>query len=273
LDSLIEICFAAYGNLANILNSQGKSKEAEHLYRKALQYRPNMADVHYNLYVEKLSPYCTSNNLNVFRGLLLQEQSRYQEALENYHKAIQFRPRLAIAHLNLAIVLANLGQKERAKQVYRHCAELGSADLKDVKLHESARISALYNLGRLYADEDNFAKALEIFQEAVARMPLYYPPQSLFNVIGEMYSKLNQSKEAEVWFRKSLLSKRDHVPVHLTYAKMLAKQNRTQEAEQLYRKALRINPEDGTIYQQYGECCCFRSSCHLNRFFSFSQGN
>ncbi len=39
----------AYGNLANILSSMGKKKEAEAAYKKALTYRSNMADVHYNL--------------------------------------------------------------------------------------------------------------------------------------------------------------------------------------------------------------------------------
>ena len=39
----------AWGNLANVLNAQGKSLEAESAYKAALSYRSNMADVHYNL--------------------------------------------------------------------------------------------------------------------------------------------------------------------------------------------------------------------------------
>ena len=39
----------AYGNLANILSSTGRKDEAEWAYKKALSYRNNMADVHYNL--------------------------------------------------------------------------------------------------------------------------------------------------------------------------------------------------------------------------------
>ena len=39
----------AYGNLGNILVEQGKKKEGELAYRKALRYRYNMADTHYNL--------------------------------------------------------------------------------------------------------------------------------------------------------------------------------------------------------------------------------
>ncbi|KAK9870912.1 hypothetical protein WA026_009872, partial [Henosepilachna vigintioctopunctata] len=38
----------AFGNLGSILSSQGRTAEAELAFRKALQHRPNMADVHYN---------------------------------------------------------------------------------------------------------------------------------------------------------------------------------------------------------------------------------
>ncbi|EFN60712.1 Transmembrane and TPR repeat-containing protein CG4341 [Camponotus floridanus] len=39
----------AYGNLGSILSEQGRIAEAEEAFVQALRYRPNMADVHYNL--------------------------------------------------------------------------------------------------------------------------------------------------------------------------------------------------------------------------------
>lgn len=41
--------FPAYGNLGSVLSSAGRLQEAEQALRLALQHRPNMADVHYNL--------------------------------------------------------------------------------------------------------------------------------------------------------------------------------------------------------------------------------
>jgi Tetratricopeptide repeat. len=49
LSSFFLFCRTAYGNLGNVLSVKGQYEEAETYYRKALQYRPNMADVHYNL--------------------------------------------------------------------------------------------------------------------------------------------------------------------------------------------------------------------------------
>ncbi|ODN06230.1 Transmembrane and TPR repeat-containing protein 2 [Orchesella cincta] len=39
----------SWGNLGIVLSNQGKLKEAEQAYRKALHFRSNLADVHYNL--------------------------------------------------------------------------------------------------------------------------------------------------------------------------------------------------------------------------------
>lgn len=51
--TLIKLCILlfsiAYGNLGSILSSQGRFAEAEEAFIQALRYRPNMADVHYNL--------------------------------------------------------------------------------------------------------------------------------------------------------------------------------------------------------------------------------
>ncbi|CAL1270183.1 unnamed protein product [Larinioides sclopetarius] len=225
----------AYGNLANILSAQGKKAEAEWAYKKALSYRSNMADVHYNL------------------GILQQEQSRYEEALISYKLAIQFRPRLAMAHLNLGLVLGILGRKDEAADVYRHCAELDSSGLKDPKMHETTKISALFNLGRLYADDGSYKQAIQVYQEAVQKMPHHYQPQSLYNMMGEAFFKLKQFEEAERWYQQALRAKADHIPAHLTYAKLLSKWGRQREAEQWFLKAKVIAPNDSSVYQHYGQ--------------------
>uniref|UniRef100_A0A0P6DC12 dolichyl-phosphate-mannose--protein mannosyltransferase n=1 Tax=Daphnia magna TaxID=35525 RepID=A0A0P6DC12_9CRUS len=149
----------AYGNLANILSSTGRKDEAEQAYKKALTYRNNMADVHYNL------------------GILYQEQKRYEEAIQSYRSAVHYRPRMAMAHLNMGLVLALMGMKEEAIEVYRRCSQLDGSGLKDPRTHETTKISALFNLGRLYADDGQYTKAIDVYNEAIQRMPTHYQPQ------------------------------------------------------------------------------------------------
>ncbi|XP_038047576.1 protein O-mannosyl-transferase TMTC2-like [Patiria miniata] len=225
----------AWGNLANILKSQGKTAEAEEAYKNALSYRGNMADVHYNL------------------GILLQESKRYEEAIASYQLAIQCRPRLSMAHLNLGIVLNTLGRQDEAEKVYRHAATLDDAGLKDPKNQMTGVISALFNLGRLLQDQGRYEEALKIFTEAIERRPYHYAPQSLYNMLGETYFKLGRIESAERWFKKSLEAKPEHIPAHLTYAHMLAKTNRISEAETLLKKAIELEPAKHNVYQYHGQ--------------------
>lgn len=187
-----------------------------------------------------------------YSGILLQEKEEWEEALKSYQNAIRFRPRLAMAHLNKGIVLAHLGRKEEAIEVYKRCAALDGTGLKDPKNHESTQISALFNLGRLLADESKYEEAIKVYTEAVDRMPHYYQSQSLFNMMGEAFFKLGQFDTAEKWYRQALRVKSDHVPAHLTMAKLFAKLNKSSDAEDAFKTSKSIAPNDTSVYHHYG---------------------
>nr|CAD7423514.1 unnamed protein product [Timema monikensis] len=149
----------AYGNLGSVLSSKGRTEEAEWAFRMALRYRVNMADVHYNI------------------GVLLQGKEHFQEAIKSYELAIHYRPSLALAYLNLGQLLERLSRCEEAVLMYRRCSRLDGTGLKDPRAHEATRVSALLHLGRLYADQGRLTEAAQAYQEAVDKMPEYFPPQ------------------------------------------------------------------------------------------------
>ncbi|XP_050390275.1 protein O-mannosyl-transferase TMTC2 [Patella vulgata] len=225
----------AWGNLANIWNGQRKSAEAEDAYRNALKYRGNMADVHYNL------------------GILLQEQKRYDEAIDSYNKAKHFRPKLSMAYLNLGIILSQLGQSDEAEKIYKICADLDTSGLKDPRLHEGTKISCLYNLGRLYTEQEKLKEAVDTYHEALKRRPNHYAPQSLYNMLGEAYVKMNLLDEGAKWFNEALKAKPDHIPAHLTMGKLLQKKKQISEAEQWFEKALKIDENDVSVLHHYAQ--------------------
>ena len=97
-----------------------------------------------------------------------------------------------MAHLNMGLVLAQLGRKHEAIEAYKLCASLDGTGLKDPKTHETTKISALFNLGRIYADDGQYHSAINIYNDAIAKMPNYYQAQSLYNMMGEVYFKLGQ---------------------------------------------------------------------------------
>ncbi|XP_076174227.1 transmembrane O-mannosyltransferase targeting cadherins 2 isoform X1 [Ptiloglossa arizonensis] len=225
----------AYGNLGSVLSAQGRVAEAEEAFVQALRYRPNMADVHYNL------------------GILQQGRKNYEEAILSYQRAIHFRPSLAQAYVNLGAALATVGRGTEAAAVLRTGASLDGSGLKDKRAHEAARVQALLQLGALYADQGRLQRALSAYREALHAMPDHYPPQSVYNLLGETLSRLQQYAEAERWFQASLASQPDHVPAHITYGKLLARNSsRVLEAERWFLRARRLAPDDSSVHHHYG---------------------
>ncbi|KAM6946240.1 protein O-mannosyl-transferase TMTC2 [Aplochiton taeniatus] len=225
----------AWGNLGNVLKNQGKMAEAERAYRNALYYRRNMADMLYNL------------------GLLLQENNKFSEALHYYKLAIGSRPTLASAYLNTGIVQMNQGRLEEAKRTFLTCADIPDENLKDPHAHKSSVTSCLYNLGKLLHEQGHQEEALTVYKEAIQKMPRQFAPQSLYNMMGESYMRLNQLSEAEHWYRESLRVKPDHIPAHLTYGKLLALTGKKAEAERYFLKAIHLDPTKGNCYMHYGQ--------------------
>ncbi|KYN20678.1 hypothetical protein ALC57_06995 [Trachymyrmex cornetzi] len=224
-----------YGNLGSILSEQGRVAEAEEAFVQALRYRPNMADVHYNL------------------GILQQGRKNYDEAILSYQRAIHFRPSLAQAYVNLGAALISVGRGTDAAAVLRAGASLDGSGLKDKRAHEAARVQALLQLGALYADQGRLQRALSAYREALRALPDHYPPQSVYNLLGETLSRLQQYAEAERWFQASLASQPDHVPAHITYGKLLARNSsRVLEAERWFLRARRLAPDDPSVHHHYG---------------------
>ncbi|XP_050076758.1 protein O-mannosyl-transferase TMTC2 [Anopheles maculipalpis] len=226
----------ALGNLGSVLSAQGRYQEAKEALKAALSHRPNMADVHYNL------------------GILLQNQQDYNEAVESFRKAIRFRPSLALAYLNLGTSLIALGRCQEAASVLREGTKLDGSGLRDRAAHDNARISALLQLGNLYADQGKLQRALAVYREALHTLPERYPPQGIYHRLGDIFARLSQWSEAERFQRAALEAQPDHIAAHLSYGTMLARNSsRTSEAEQWFRRALRLAPNDASVHHHYAE--------------------
>lgn len=193
------------------------------------------------------------------RGILLQEQKRYDEALESYRNAIKFRPRLASAYLNLGYVYNLLNEKEKAIEMYQLCASIDGEGLKDPRTHQQSRISALLNLGKLYADQGEHRRALDAYGQAASKedSQSYYQIHSLHTLIAESHSQLGEYEQAEASYSRAFQLKPDHLPLHLAYAKFLQKMKRLDEAEQWYVNARSLArslaPKDSSILLHYGK--------------------
>lgn len=68
--------------------------------------------------------------------------------------------------------------------MYRLTITIDDAGLRDPASHSKAKISALYNLGRLLSSQSRHNEAIRAFKDAVERMTPDYEPHSLYNMLG-----------------------------------------------------------------------------------------
>lgn len=127
-------------------------------FRTALKKHPERADWHYRL------------------GLLLKVQNKLREAVSEFKKAIEINPDYVKARMKLALVLYQLGEKKEALE-----------HLKKVVLLEPGYSDVYYQMGLIYADQSQFALAVECFQESLKRNgkninALYALAQGLINL-------------------------------------------------------------------------------------------
>jgi tetratricopeptide (TPR) repeat protein len=164
-------------------------------------------------------------------GKLHFDQQRYEQALENFEKAVEEKPNDPEGRLWLGRALAQLERDEEAVQEINNAAELSTGDAELDELIANTRISywsARYNSGIAYATdadeararaaghevagetqlaEEAAAKADEKLTEAVERFEraILYCPDSVKNYsnLGKVLFQLGRRDEGMAMFEKT----------------------------------------------------------------------
>ena len=166
----------------------------------------------------------------------MQRKNRLNEAAEEYKKAIHFRPKLVLAHLNLGMTYESLGLKREGLKVLQSISSIPDDGLKDPKTHKEAQTSALFNSGKLLLEVGHPSEAIRKLLEAHknllnvhslngrSNLSTNLPTlQAVLNLLGEANRFMNKTEEAERYYLAALKVKPDHIPAYLTYGKLLAR--------------------------------------------------
>ena len=155
---------------------------------------------------------------------MLQKSDRLPEAVSAYSSAISFRPKLALAHLNLGLTLSKLGRTEEAIKILHTGSKLDDNGLKDPKTNANARSSALWHLGKLLLETGDPGQAVTVLQTGVKdhRESGGRSLENILNLLGEAHQALGHQEDAEAWYSSALEADPHYVPAQLMMAKMLA---------------------------------------------------
>ena len=203
-------------NFGVILKNIGKYKEAELLYRKAIDIKTDYAEAYSNL------------------GIVLKNLGKLKEAELAYRKAIKIKPNYAMAHSNLGNLFRDLGNFQEAELAYR----------KAIKI-KPEYAEGHYNLGNIFRDLGNFQEAELAYRKAIKIKPNY--AEGNYN-LGVILKNLGNYKEAELAYRKAIKIKPDYVEAYLNLGNVFRDLGNFQEAESAYHKAIELNPNYSKTY-------------------------
>ena len=221
-----------YYNIGRLLVLQGKPREAEEYFSRAVAMRGQSVirgkPVTHGDFVMAL------NEL----GLVLANQQKTVAAARCFNRARREKPDYAATYLNLGFLEQSQGKLDEAMAHYRTVARLqpqGPADY--------------FNQAVGFAALGLRARAVESFGEVIELKPEFWQARYL---LGLELAAQGKIEEARAQFLEAVRYRPDFAPAHLNLGVMLAKQEKLEPALTEFRIALQLDPTNPAA-QQYLE--------------------
>ncbi|KAJ5651366.1 uncharacterized protein N7484_005089 [Penicillium longicatenatum] len=235
-------------DIAATSRNQGKLKDAEEMYRRAL------------LGKEKALGPDDSSTLNTVHnlGLLFRNQGKFEEAEEMYRRALagsEKNSTLGLDHTstlrtvnNLGILYSDQGRLKEAEVMFQR-ALAGYEQV--LGPNHTSTIQTVNNLGVLYHDQNQQKKAEEFYQRALAgkEKALGLSHTSTLDTVNNLallYSEQGKLNEAEEMFHRALVGYERVIGSEHTSAlsiinnlgNLYSDQGKLKEAEEMYQRVL-----------------------------------
>jgi len=136
----------AYRSMAMSYFSMGDRKQSKETYQKAMKLTDRLSD---------------RERLQIEADFYLLSESTYDKAIEAYEELLEIYPDAQIARLNLGVVYALTGNREKSIEQY----EIG------IKTYKTDQLNLYRNLTAMYRQLGSFEKARETFQYYLDNFP------------------------------------------------------------------------------------------------------
>ena len=197
------------------LEERGKLKEAESVYRRAIDIGPQHAGLWVRL------------------GIVLEALHRYAEAEEAYRKITALMPERNFGWALLGCLYQeNLRCYEKAEEAYRKAIAV-----------EEGEVFIWVQLGRLlYENFDRYDEAEKALRKAIQIDGEYAPAWAYLGSL--LHEKLDRYDEAEKAYQKAIELDREEASTWVKLGSLLHKKlERYEEAEKALREATRLQPK------------------------------
>lgn len=161
-------------------------------------------------------------------GNIVAARGQWDEAVQQYERAVQTSPRYAEGHNNLGVALSHVGRLGEAV-----------AQFRDALAIDPRYADAQNNWGVATIQQGDADGAMEHYRLALAINPSNADAHTNW---GNALVRIGRPADAERHYEEAITLRPDHADAHLNWGVALARQGKLAEAITQFRQALAINP-------------------------------
>ncbi len=181
-----------------------------------------------------------------------------QEKQQLIHR-LKVEAAVAIAHYN-STYLQKYGQYPEIVNWVRKPLLQAKAKYHEVLRWNPSDLEAYYSLGTLYAEQEQYEKALEMLFQA---LKLNQSQAVIYGELGRVYEKLHNYAQAIQHYQKAIELDPTFIPAYEHLGKLLVQLGEVAQAEAIYQQAIAANPDN--INSQLGSGNCFIKQQQFDR--------
>jgi Tfp pilus assembly protein PilF len=165
-----------------------------------------------------------------------------EEAREEFKRALEQNPNYTEAALNLAVTYNDLGEYEKAQQVYRGAMLRDTRGADDIDGFAKGKIANLHaELAQAYLDVGMPNEAVQEYRDAIRLCPQF---ADLRVKLANVYRQMNDLSAARYELEEALRVKPRFNPARVAMGVLLLISGQRHKALEQWEEALRIDPEN-----------------------------
>ena len=219
-DYIVDACF----NIGQVYYNLGRWNEAEKVFTKALNFRPDNPILH-----------CELGNTLKQLNRSEEAEKKLEEAEKKLEEAVRLNPDDYVDKHNLGLVLLRLGKLTKAEETFIEVTRLNP---NCAEAFRELGIT-LHELGRDDEAEKAFGKAIELEPD---------DPLNFLN-LGNVFADLDEAEKA---YRKAIELNKDFWEAYWNLGQICIEQGRLDKAERHFRKVLKLKPDEGSAHRKLG---------------------